>query len=147
MNKKNQILEMFYNQHLKQVDISKKLNVSKAYVTKIIKLDDRYFSEKEKRKEDNIYNRKIYLYNYQKDYRAKKKEEELENFMKLQHEQASIELSSKPHISKINLRKFCSSIYDYDCKSNTFYINKNICTTNELPKKINMNNKILLKER
>lgn len=138
---------MFYNQHLKQVEISKKLNVSKSYITKIIKLDNRYSSEKENRKEDNIYNRKIYLYNYQKDYRAKKKEKELENFIKLQHEQASFELSSKPHISKINLRKSCSSIYNYDYKSNIFYINDNICTSNELPRKINMNRKILLKER
>lgn len=139
MSNKELILDLYYNKHLKQSEIADELHVSKAYITKIIRFDFRYIEEKSSRKEDNKYNRKIYLYNYQKDYRAKKKEDSLDEFIKMQHTQASYELSTKPHISKINLRKSCSSVYDYNSKTNCFYLNKNICVSNDLPKIINMN--------
>ncbi|MDD3303996.1 MAG: hypothetical protein PHP54_03670 [Clostridia bacterium] len=148
MSKKIMILDMFYNNHLKQIEIAKELNVSKAYVTKIIKCDSRYTTEKNTRKEDNVFNRRLYLYNYLKDYRAKKKEDkQLDEFVKKQHEQASYELSAKPHISKTSLRKSCGSIYDYNSKTNSFHVKKNICVSFDMPRTINMNKKILIREK
>lgn len=52
MTKKEKIILLYYNENKKIVVISKELKVSKQYVSKIIKLDDRYFIEKEKRKNE-----------------------------------------------------------------------------------------------
>ena len=37
LNNKEQILDLFYNQNLKQCEIVKQLNLSKQYVSKIVK--------------------------------------------------------------------------------------------------------------
>lgn len=47
MNKKDEILKFYYDENLKMVDIANKIAVSKQYVSKIVKSDNRY---KEKKK-------------------------------------------------------------------------------------------------
>ena len=42
ISKKDKILDLFFNEHWKQVDIAKELNVSKQYVSKIVRADSRY---------------------------------------------------------------------------------------------------------
>ena len=42
VDNKERILNLFFNEHLKQVDIAKILNVSKQYVSKLVKADSRY---------------------------------------------------------------------------------------------------------
>ena len=49
MSKEN-IIDLFYNEHLKVNEIAKKENVSSAYITKVIKQDIRYNHEKVNRK-------------------------------------------------------------------------------------------------
>ena len=46
LSNKEQIIELFYIKHLKSVDIALELDVSNAYVSKIIKKDSRYNDEK-----------------------------------------------------------------------------------------------------
>lgn len=53
MDKKEQILDLYYNQHLKQVEIVNLLNVTQQYISKIIKKDERYENEKQLRKSKN----------------------------------------------------------------------------------------------
>lgn len=53
MSNKEKIIDLFYNEHLKSVDIALELNVSNAYVSKIIKKDSRYLEEKNQRKQQN----------------------------------------------------------------------------------------------
>lgn len=53
MSNKEKIIDLFFNEHLKTVDISLKLNVSNAYVSKVIKKDFRYHEEKNQRKQQN----------------------------------------------------------------------------------------------
>ena len=47
---KDKIIELFFTEHLRPVDISNKLKVGMPYITKIIQKDSRYIEEKEARK-------------------------------------------------------------------------------------------------
>jgi len=53
MDTKEQILISYYDSKLKTVEIAENLQVSQPYVTKIIKQDIRYNTEKQNRKENN----------------------------------------------------------------------------------------------
>lgn len=46
MLNKEKIINLFYNEHLKPVDIALELNVSNSYVSKVIKKNFRYHEEK-----------------------------------------------------------------------------------------------------
>lgn len=50
MNTKEQILDLYYNQHLKQNEIAKIVGKSCPYVSKVVKADNRNKQEKETRK-------------------------------------------------------------------------------------------------
>ena len=49
MNKKEQILQMYFEEHKIQEIIAKDVGVSKSYISQVIKNDERYSKEKEKR--------------------------------------------------------------------------------------------------
>ena len=57
-NKKEKIVEMFFINHLSVKEIAENVNVSSAYITKIIKPDARYMQEKQYRKEKSKEKRK-----------------------------------------------------------------------------------------
>ena len=88
---KENILKCFYIYHEKPSDIAIKFNVSKPYITKVIKKDDKYIAEKERRMLCSKEKRAIYrqLYNEKR----RKSNKGLEDFIKLQHKNASFELS------------------------------------------------------
>ena len=46
MDKKEQILDLYFNKHLKQTEIAEIVNASQQYISKIIKKDGRYENEK-----------------------------------------------------------------------------------------------------
>ena len=50
---KEKIITMFYEEHLLPSDIANDLNVSKAYITKVINKDSRYNKEKLERRNSN----------------------------------------------------------------------------------------------
>ena len=52
MENKELIIKLYFIDRLTATSIAKELNVSNAYITKIIKQDTRYYEEKEKRKEE-----------------------------------------------------------------------------------------------
>lgn len=58
MSKEN-ILNLFYIEHLKVKEISEIVNTSSAYIRKVIKQDERYGNEKEYRKSVSKEKRKI----------------------------------------------------------------------------------------
>ena len=57
-SKKDKILDLFFNEHLEQIDIAKKLNVSKQYVSKIVRADSRYENTKQNKLQENATKRK-----------------------------------------------------------------------------------------
>ena len=46
LNKKERILDLYFNKHLKQTEIAEKVIASQQYISKIIKKDERYENEK-----------------------------------------------------------------------------------------------------
>ena len=91
MDKANAIITRFYANHEKITGIAKVLNVNPSYVTKIIKKDSRYIMEKELRNKISKENRRIYQNNW--TVLKRRENQELDDIVRNQHFQASIELS------------------------------------------------------
>ena len=75
MNKQEQILDLYFNEHLKQEEIAKAVNVSQQYISKLIKKDGRYENERSSRKSVNAEKRKIAQAEYQRKYNRKKEKD------------------------------------------------------------------------
>ena len=134
MNKRQEIIDLYYEKGFIQTEIAEKLNVSKAYITKIIKTDIRYMKEKETRKNKNRKKNKeltkIYIRN------KKEKDKILNDCLKKQHIDATMELSSKHCISNRSFRNWNKSIYEYNPKNKTYILKKKITVTEDVPKRI-----------
>ena len=137
-NRKN-ILDLYFNKHLKQKEIATIVGVSKQYVSKVIKADSRYSEEKQTRKDENAIKRKDYLKEYYKNYdRPKKEDNSYEQLQALLY-QDSLELSySSSNINDYAFAKYNLSIYHRD-KNGNLKLNKGIKVGNDVPKTINMN--------
>lgn len=142
MNKKENILDLYFNKHLKQKDIATIVGVSKQYISTVIKTDNRYNEEKQNRKDKNAINRKDYLKEYFKTYdRPKKEDNSYEQLQALLY-QDSLELSySNNNMNDYAFAKYNSSIYHRDKKGNLM-LNKGIKVGSDVPKIINMNIKV-----
>lgn len=73
MDKKEQILDLYFNKHLKQAKIAKIVDASQQYISKIIKKDERYENEKSSRKSKNAKNEKLLKLNIRRIMLEKKK--------------------------------------------------------------------------
>ena len=111
LEKKEQILDLYFNKHLKQKEIADIANTSQQYISKTIKEDGRYEQEKSSRKSINAEKRKIAQAEYQKNYvRNSKKDIIYEQLLELQKQDA-IELSYNAHpLSDYACKKANSSI-------------------------------------
>ena len=134
MSNKQKILDYYYNAKNKQSDIAMKLQVSRAYVSKVIKNDDRYEAEKNKRIKENRKNNKEKT----KEYMKKKREEmkNLESIVRHQHIQAIKELSENHGISNKAYRDWNKSVYRYNKKTSSYVLDKNINVGFAVPKTI-----------
>ena len=63
MSNKDKILDLYYNEHLKQKEIADIVGTSTQYVSKVVRADKRNKEEKENRKQTNSEKRKIYMQN------------------------------------------------------------------------------------
>lgn len=142
MSNKEKILDLYYNQHLKQNEIAKILGTSNQYVSKIVRADTRNKQEKETRKQENKEQRKAYLQEYFKTYdRPTKEDSTYEQLMALQ-KQDSIELSySSNNISDYAFSNWNSSAYHTNSKGN-LVIDRKLNVGCDVPKSINMNIKV-----
>lgn len=137
MDKKDQILDLYFNKHLQQTEISKQLDVSQQYISKIVKKDERYKQEKDYRKLKNAEKRKIYQMEYQKNYVRKKDNDIAFEALQAQLAQDAKLLSYKAHnLSTYALKKANSSIYEYDKNRNQYVMLKGIKASIDLPKRI-----------
>ena len=131
---KDKIIQMYYNEHLRPTDISKALNIDNGYITRIIKQDKRYKTEKEQRKQFNKQKNKEQTIAYIKEVRLSQKEE----YEILQYQlvmDSKIE-SKNSTISKINFRKYNSSVYNYNSNKKQFELDRNINAPYCFPKVI-----------
>lgn len=139
MENQENILDLYYNKHLKQKDIATMVGVSKQYVSKVIKADSRCKEEKQTRKDENAIKRKNYMKEYFKSYdRPKKEDNSYEQLQALLY-QDSLELSYfNSNMSDYAFAKYNSSIYHRD-KNGNLRLNKGIKVDSDVPKTINMN--------
>ena len=141
-DKKERILNLFFNEHLKQIDIAKMLDVSKQYVSKIVKADSRYTEAKQNKLKENAVKRKEYLQEYYQTYQRPKKEDNSYEILKAQQLQDSLELSySSSNINDYAFAKWNISAYHRNNKGN-LVLNKGLNVGFDVPKSINMNIKV-----
>ena len=139
MQNRENILDLYYNKHLKQKEIATIVGVSKQYVSKVINTDSRCKEEKQTRKDENAIKRKNYMKQYYKDYERPKKEDNSYEQLQALLYQDSLELSySSNNINNYAFAKYNSSIYHRD-KNGNLKLNKGIKVGNDVPKTINMN--------
>ncbi len=142
MSNKEQILDLYYNEHLKQKEIANIVGTSTQYVSKVVRADSRINQEKECRKQTNSEKRKIYMQNYFKTYDRPKKDDNSYEQMVAQQRQDSLELSfSNNIISDYAFAKWNSSAYHTNSKGN-LVLNRNLKVGFDVPKSINMNIKV-----
>lgn len=124
MTKKEQILKFYYEEKLNTIDISNRLNITKQYVSKIIKIDSRYSIEKEQRKQFNHQKHKRQVNECVKKNKQRKRNEQLDGYMELLHIQATAELSSSRRINNRAFRNWNSSIYQYHDRTKEYRLRK-----------------------
>ena len=139
MENRENILDLYFNKHLKQKEIATIVGVSKQYVSKVIKADSRCKEEKQTRKDENAIKRKDYLKEYYKNYARPKIEDNSYEQLQALLYQDSLELSySSSNINDYAFAKYNLSIYHRD-KNGNLRLNKGIKVGNDVPKTINMN--------
>lgn len=136
MNNIEKIIDLFYIQHLKVKDIAETLNISSAYITKVIKQDVRYIEEKGLRKKQNKTNRKIAQNKFIKNKRDNKRIEDNYDIVETQHAQASKELSQASFLTNENYRKWNSSAYKYNPSKNRYEFDDKLGRSYAIPKYI-----------
>lgn len=141
-DRKERILDLFFNEHLKQVEIAKIVGVKKQYVSKIVKADSRYAEAKQNKIEENAIKRKEYLKDYYKTYKRPKQEDNSYELLKTQQLQDSLELSySSGNINDYAFAKWNISAYHRNSKGN-LVLNKGLNVGFDVPRTINMNIKV-----
>ena len=135
MSKEN-IISLFYNEHLQVKQIAEQLDISSAYVTKIIKQDSRYIQEKNFRKSISKNKRKIAQNEFIKKKREKQRIEDNYSYVQSQHEQATRELSKSSHLSNENYRKWNYSAYSYNPSKQRYEFDTKLGRSADVPKYI-----------
>lgn len=138
MTIKEKIISLYYDEKLNNKTISIKLKVSTPYITKIIKADQRYIVEKERRKKETSLRKRQQNMECIKRKRQIAKNERLDGYMELQHIQASSELSGRRTINNRAFKKWNSSIYAFHSRTNEFRLKDEFKekTSYAVPKKI-----------
>lgn len=135
-NKKDKIIEMFFINHLSVKEIADSIGTSSAYITKIIKTDERYVKEKQYRKEKSKEKRKQDKNNFMKNKREQKRIEDNYSFVQAQHYQATRELSKSRHITNETYRKWNSSAYKYNPLKKRYEFDEQLGRASDIPKYI-----------
>lgn len=140
MTKKEKIKIYYYEKKLNTIEISKKLKVTKQYVSKIIRMDNRYDNEKSKRKQESAIRQKkrnIKCITKKRKMNQLKKAQ-TDAILEKQHIQASIELSGRKTINNRAFKKWNSSIYEYHNKTREYRIKEEMKgkVSYTVPKKI-----------
>lgn len=133
---KEDIISLFYIDHLKVKDIAEKANTSSAYITKVVKQDTRYMEEKIFRKNVSKNKRKIAQNDFIKNKRENKRIEDNYSFVQSQHEQASKELSKSKHLSNENYRRWNYSAFKYNPSKRRYEFDSTLGRSADVPKYI-----------
>ena len=131
---KDKIIELFFTEHLRPVDISKKLKVGMPYITKIIQKDSRYIEEKETRKLSNKEKNKIQKRMYAQNKRQKEKQEYQKLLVQINRDNEY--LSTKNKENDLQFAKWNRSAYEYDKDSSDLVLKNDINTGFNVAKRV-----------
>lgn len=129
------ILKMYFKEKMKQIDIAKKLNISKYKVSRVISKNAESSKEKEKRKIENKKKNIEFTKNYIKQKRSESKNNDYA-IMKNLHAQASMELSVPRKLSNMAYRNWNKSAYKYNQEKSRFEFRKGLGRSYDIPKYI-----------
>lgn len=124
MEKIKYINELYFKEEKTLTEISNLVNTSISYVSRILKKDERYESEKERRIQENLQKRRKVQKELIEKGRKRKIDVDYIN-MKKQYEKDSKELSKSAKLGKNALRKWCSSAYIYNEKKQRYEFDTN----------------------
>ena len=133
---KEDIIKLFYTEHLTVKDIASIVNTSSAYITRVIKTDSRYNEEKEFRKSVSKRKRKIAQNDFIKNKRETKRLEDNYSIVKTQHIQAAKELSQGKYLTNENYRKWNYSAYKYNPSKKRYEFDDKLGRSYDVPKYI-----------
>lgn len=122
MSSKSEIILMYYEEKLNIIQIANKLNISKQYVSKIVRKDFRHSLEKEERKYQTTIRRKQQKSLDKKKSREKRKNDNSYEQLMCQHNKAVAELSKGKTISNRAFKKWNSSAYVFHYRTREYRI-------------------------
>ena len=118
MKKSEIIKDLYFNKEYTQKEISKQLDITKQYISKVLTQDKRYKQEKEKRMKSNRMKHIERTKKYIKT--ARKKASNNYDIIKVQHYQASCELSIRKPVNNRAFRNWNPSIYKFHNKTKEY---------------------------
>ena len=131
---KDKIIELFFTEHLRPVDISKKLKVGMPYITKIIQKDSRYIEEKEARKLESKEKNKIQKRMYAQNKRQKEKQEYQKLLVQINRDNEYLSIKNKEN--DLQFAKWNRSAYEYDKDSSDLVLKNYINTGFNVAKRV-----------
>ena len=134
IGKNEDIIRLFYEEHKRPTDIAEELEVSKPYITKVIKKDERYDEEKEYRKNISKENHKACKRNYINKKRQTEKQEY--QAMIIQINKDNEYFSTKTQISDLDFAKWNRGMFQYDKNSSDLVLNKKLKCGADVPKRV-----------
>ena len=136
MDKKERILQMYFEEHQKQDIIAETVGVSQSYISQVVQKDTRYTNEKEIRHNKSMQKKDEYNKEYSKTYIRKRKNNLIEEYYALLEllKRDSEFLSTKSEMSDIAFAKWNRSIYQYDKNSSNLVLRKGINVTKDVPR-------------
>ena len=135
----DEVLQLYFEKKMRQVDISKKLDIPQYKITRIIKKDQRYNKEKSNRKLHNQEKHKKETKAYIRKQRQIKiqKNNADDAILRNMHVQASMELSKHRKLSDRSYREWNKSAFLYNEKKKRFEFKKELGRSYDVPKYIN----------
>ena len=134
IDKVTEITRLFYEEHLRGVDIAKQIGVGKSYITKIIQKDERYIEEKEYRATQSKERHKVCKRNYINKKRQADKQEY--QAMIIQINKDNEYLSTKKKLSDEAFSNWNRGMFDYDKHSSDLVLKNGINVGFDVPKRV-----------
>ena len=134
INKVTEITRLFYEEHLRPIDIAKQIGVGKSYITKIIQKDERYIEEKEYRATQSKERHKV----CKRNYINKKRQADKQDYqaMIIQINKDNEYLSTKKKLSDEAFSNWNRGMFDYDKKSSDLILKNGINVGFDVPKRV-----------
>ena len=134
--RKQDIINLFYIEHCSTKEIAENLSVSSAYVSKIVRNDERYYEEKQYRRMLAKDKRRVGQNTFIKNKREKQRIDDCYAFMKRQQAQDSRELSTPSHLTNESYRRWNNSAYSYNPSKRQYEFDSTLGRSADVPKYI-----------